>query len=124
MSKKQIKTVLWISSAKRDLMKMPAKAISDLGYAIYEAQKGNHPRIAKPLKGFSGTEVLELVENFRGDTFRAVYTIKYHDVLIVLHAFEKKSTKGISTPKKEIDLIHERLKHAKQVYEDWKKEKG
>lgn len=112
-----------MASAKRDLMKMPEKAITNFGYGIYEAQKGHHPRMAKPLKGFGGGDVLELVENVRGDTYRAVYTIKYHDVVIVLHAFEKKSTKGIATPKKEIDLIQERLKNAKHVYEEWKKEK-
>jgi phage-related protein len=81
---------------------------------------GAHPDIAKPLKGFGGAEVLELVERNRGDTFRAVYTVRFSNAIIVLHAFQKKSKKGISTPKQEIKLIQNRLKIAEQMYSDWK----
>ena len=89
------KPVLWVGPAKRDLMKMPEKVVTNFGYAIYQAQLGTHPDIGKPLKGFSGTEVIELVQNHRSDTFRAVYTVRFSDAIVVLHAFQKKSTKGL-----------------------------
>lgn len=119
-----MKPVLWISSSKRDLVKMPKDVVTDFGYAFYQAQQGKHPDIAKPLKGFGGTEVLELVANHNSDTFRAVYTVRFPKAIIVLHTFQKKSKKGISTPKKEIDLIRERLKCAEEVYKDWSTKGG
>jgi len=122
--KHTLKPVIWIGSSKKDLLIMPEKAITNFGYALYQAQVGAHPDIvAKPLKGFRGVEVLELVENYRGDTFRAIYTVRFTDAIIVLHSFQKKSTKGISTPKKEIDLIKNRLKLADKIYKEWKKTK-
>lgn len=80
------------------------------------------PPFAKPLKGFSGAGVLELIEDERGSTYRAVYTVRFSDVVYVLHVFQKKSKHGISTPKHEIDLIHERLKLAQSDYTSRKKE--
>lgn len=80
-----------------------------------------HPDIAKPLKGFGGTGVLELIANHTGDTYRAVYTVRYSDAIVVLHAFQKKSKRGIETPKTELDLISERLKRSEIIYHDWKK---
>jgi len=120
-AKQNLKAVLWVGSSKRDLLVMPKKVVTNFGYAIYQAQLGIHPDIAKPLKGFSGADVVELVENYRSDTFRAVYTVQFSDTLIVLHAFQKKSTKGIATPKQEIELIKSRLKRAKEIYQEWKK---
>lgn len=95
-----------------------------MGYGLYQAQLGDHPDIAKPLKGFGGAGVLELVANDRGGTFRAVYTVRFEEAIVVLHAFQKKSKSGISTPKTEIDLIKARLKRAEEVYQSWKQERG
>ena len=91
---------------------------SAFGFALYLAQQGKKHQNAKPLKGFSGAGVLEVVEDCLGDTFRAVYTVKIAEVIYVLHCFQKKSKRGIETPKQEIDLIRDRLKmaqdHAKE----------
>ena len=88
-----------------------------MGYALYQAQcSEKHPDV-KPLKGFKGASTLEVVEDFDGDTYRAVYTIKFEGVVYVLHAFQKKSKRGIATPKQDIELIESRLKRAKEHYE-------
>ena len=112
------KYVLWVGSSKKDLMAMPDEVKSAIGFALYLAQQGKKHQNAKPLKGFSGAGVLEVVEDCLGDTFRAVYTVKIAEVIYVLHCFQKKSKRGIETPKQEIDLIRDRLKmaqdHAKE----------
>jgi phage-related protein len=112
------KHVLWVGSSKKDLMAMPDEVKSAFGFALYLAQQGKKHQNAKPLKGFSGAGVLEVVEDYLGDTFRAVYTVKIAEVIYVLHCFQKKSKRGIETPKQEIDLIRDRLKmaqdHAKE----------
>jgi phage-related protein len=99
-------------------MAMPDEVKSAFGFALYLAQQGKKHQNAKPLKGFSGAGVLEVVEDCLGDTFRAVYTVKIAEVIYVLHCFQKKSKRGIETPKQEIDLIRDRLKmaqdHAKE----------
>lgn len=115
-----MRTVLWISAAKRDLMDMPETVITNVGYALYQAQLGIHPDIAKPLKGFGNASVIELVANNDNSTFRVVYTVRFTDAIIVVHAFQKKSKKGITTPKQEIDLLHDRLKRAEEIYKEWK----
>ena len=114
-----IKSLLWICSAKRDLMDMPKDVIVDFGHGLYQAQIGQHPDIAKPLLGFHGASVLELVLDYHGDTFRAVYTVKFPKAVVVIHAFQKKSKRGIETPKQEIDLIRSRLKLAEEYYKEW-----
>jgi phage-related protein len=115
---KSIKHVLWVGSSKKDLMAMPDEVKSAFGFALYLAQHGKKHQNAKPLKGFSGAGVLEIVEDCLGDTFRAVYTVKIGERIYVLHCFQKKSKRGIETPKQEIDLIRDRLKmaqdHAKE----------
>jgi len=81
----------------------------EIGYALYFAQLGDkHPR-AKPLKGFAGAGVLEIVDNYDSDTYRAVYTVRFHAAVYVLHVFQKKAKRGIATPPKELALIHRRL---------------
>ena len=120
--KQNLKAVLWVGSSKRDLLVMPKKVVTNFGYAIYQAQIGAYPDIAKPLKGFGGANVIELVENYKSDTFRAVYTVQFSEIIIVLHAFQKKSKKGIATPNQEIELIKNRLKRAKEIYQEWKKQ--
>ena len=93
---------------------MPDEVKSAFGFALYLAQQGKKHQNAKPLKGFSGAGVLEVVEDCLGDTFRAVYTVKIAENIYVLHCFQKKSKRGIETPKQEIDLIRDRLKMAQE----------
>lgn len=116
--------VLWVASAKRDLMEMPPEVIDDFGFGIYQAQIGEYPDIGKTLGGFGGANVIELIQGHQGDTFRAVYTVRFSEVIVVLHAFQKKSKKGIATPKQDMELIHSRLKLAEELYKLWKMKKG
>jgi phage-related protein len=116
------KPVHWIGSSRADLRKFPEEVSREIGYALWFAQVGNKHPSAKPLKGFKSGGVLEVVENHSGDTYRAVYTVRFAKAIYVLHAFKKKSTRGIMTPKHEIDLIEARLKWAKADYERWTKE--
>jgi phage-related protein len=89
-----------------------------VGQALYAAQCDEEYPSVKALKGFGGRSVLEIVAPHQGDTYRAVYTVRFQDVIYVLHAFQKKSTKGIATPKREIDLIWQRLAGAEQDYKE------
>src|SRR5437868_3223739 len=104
------KPVEWVGNSLDDLKEFPEDVRQTVGYALYLAQCGEKHLSAKPLKGFKGTGVLEIVEDFDGDTYRAVYTVKLAGVVYVLHAFQKKSKQGIATPKQDIDLIETRLK--------------
>jgi phage-related protein len=113
------KPLLWIVSSKRDLKKFPKPVQRNLGRALQIAQWGGKSDDAKPLKGFKGASVLEVVEDYDGDTYRAVYTVRFRRAVCVLHAFQKKSKKGVKTPKAVIDLIEERLAYASEVYEEW-----
>ena len=108
----QPKPLKWVASSKKDLMAMPAEVQDVFGYALHLAQSGKKHPDAKPLKGkeFSGAGILEVVEDFRRDTYRAVYTVRFADAVYVLHCFQKKSSQGIATPKKDSDLIKSRLK--------------
>ncbi|MGE6763483.1 type II toxin-antitoxin system RelE/ParE family toxin [Corallococcus interemptor] len=94
----------------------PEEVRGVMGYALHLAQTGGKHPDAKPLKGFKGAGVLEVVEDFDGDTFRAVYTVKLKGVLYVLHAFQKKSRKGVKTSKQDIDLVKLRLKAAEDLH--------
>lgn len=98
-------------------MSFPDAAQKHIGFALKSAQFGEKHPDAKPLKGFGGTSVLEIIEDHDGDTYRAVYTVKFKEVICVLHAFQKKSRSGIATPRHEIDLIKERLRCAKELYD-------
>jgi len=111
-----IKKIDFIGSSRKDIREFPEEVKEDIGYALFEVQKGGKPASAKPLKGFGGAGVLEIIENFEGDTYRAVYTVKFSKVVYVLHCFRKKSKHGIKTPQKEIDLIKQRLKIAEEDY--------
>jgi phage-related protein len=91
---------------------MPDDVVDVFGFALHLAQLGRKHGQAKPLKGFGGAGVLEVIEDHKGDTYRAVYTVKIADIVYVLHCFQKKSTKGMETPQHEMDLIRERLKAA------------
>ena len=110
------KPVVWLGNSLDELKKFPSEVRDEMGYALYQAQiNKKHPN-AKPLKGFKGAGVLEIVENFDGDTYRTVYTVKLAGVVYVLHAFQKKSKKGIATPTKDIELIKTRLKKAIEIH--------
>jgi phage-related protein len=113
-----LKPVEWIGSSLDDLKDFPEEVQQVVGYALYVAQCGDKYSSAKPLKGFKGAGVVEVVEDFDGDTYRAVYTTKFADVVYVLHSFQKKSKQGIATPKQDIDLIEARLKRAKEHYSE------
>ena len=102
-------------------MDFPEEVRTEVGYALFWAQQGDKHSSVKPLKGFKGAGVLEIVENHSTNTFRMVYTVTFKEVIYVLHAFQKKSKHGIATPKKDIDLIEARFKWAQEDYERRKK---
>jgi phage-related protein len=112
----QIKPLEWVGSSLEDLKDFPEEVKGEIGYALYLAQIGDKHPDTKPLKGFKGASVLEVVEDFDGDTYRAIYTVKLPKAVYVLHVFQKKSKHGIATPKQDIDLIEARLERAKQHY--------
>jgi|SRR5215467_6755479 len=108
----QLKPIRWMASTKEDLSSSPDAVKDAIGYALYEVQCGQKPANAKPLKGFGGAGVLEIVEDFDGDTWRAVYTVEIAGVIYVLDFFQKKAKKGISTPKHIIERIKKRRRDA------------
>jgi phage-related protein len=110
--KQELKPLYWIGSAKKDLKTMPDEVQDTFGYALYLAQAGKKHEQAKPLKGFGSAGVLEVIEDWHGNTYRAVYTVKFAGAVYVLYCFQKKSTQGIATPKPDMDMIRERLKVA------------
>jgi phage-related protein len=115
------KPVVWIGSSKEDLRGLPERVQDMFGYALFLAQTGKRHPDAKPLKGFGGASVLEVVEDYRSDTYRAVYTVKFPEAVYVLHVFQKKSKHGIATPKQELELIKDRLKRAIEFHLSWKR---
>ena len=109
-----LRPLRWIGSSKRDLLAMPDQMQQVFGFALYQAQIGLIYLNAKPLTGFGSAGVLEVVEDWRGNTYRAVYTVRFAQAIYVLHCFQKKAKHGIGTPKKDMDLIRERLKRAEK----------
>lgn len=109
------KPVRWVGSSRG----FPDEVQRKVGGALWDAQVGAKSPHAKPLKGFGGAGILEIVDDFDGDAYRAVYTVRFFGVVYVLHAFQKKSRRGIATPKAEIETIQQRLKRAKEDYEQW-----
>jgi len=109
------KPLIWIGSSRKDLREFPEDVQHRIGYALWIAQTGGKHRDAKVLSGFGGAGVLEVIEDYRGDTFRAVYTLKYSDVVFMLHAFQKKSKTGRETPRRDIALIKQRLREAERI---------
>jgi phage-related protein len=112
----KLKPLRWVGSSYDDLLALPEEVRREVGYALFVAQNGEKADHAKPLKGFGGG-VLEVIEDFDGDTWRAVYTVRFASAVYVLHAFQKKSKTGIRTPKKDVDLIEARLKAARRMEE-------
>ncbi len=117
MDSEQLSPVRWVGSSLKDLKSFPPEVKAEVGHALYVAQQGDTDPAAKPLKGFGGVSVMEIVAPFDGNTWRAVYTVRFRGFVYVLHAFQKKSKSGIATPKKDVDLIHQRLAAAKRDYE-------
>lgn len=117
-----LRPLLWIASSKRDYRGFPRRVQEGFGFELHLAQTGQHPPSAKPLKGL-GSGIVELVESFDGDAYRAVYTVRFSEAVYILHAFKKKSKTGIKTPQGDIDLIKRRLRDAEQDHaERFKKE--
>ena len=116
MDEPVLKTVVWVGPTRKELRAFPRPVRRAVGLALYATQLGETPPDAKVLKGFGGAGVLELVEDHRGDTYRAVYTVRFATRIFVLHVFQKKSKRGIATPQKEIELIRARLRWAERLY--------
>ncbi len=111
------KPLYWIGSSLKDLGTFPPEVRTTVGFALSAAQFGGKHPSAKPWKGL-GTGVLEIVTNHDGDTFRTVYMLRFSEAIYVLHAFQKKSPRGITTRRSDVALIHERLKIAQRDYEE------
>jgi phage-related protein len=105
----------WIRSSQKDYREFPPKVQDNFGFELFLAQTGQHPPSAKLLKGM-GSGMVELVDDFDGDTYRAVYTVRFESAVYVLHVFKKKSKQGIKTPQGDIELIRQRLKDAQADY--------
>jgi phage-related protein len=101
----------WIGSSRKDYMEFPPRVQDNFGFELFLAQTGQHPPSAKLLKGL-GSGTVELVDDFDGDTYRAVYAVRFESAVYVLHSFKKKSKQGIKTPQSDIELIKRRLKDA------------
>ena len=110
-----LKPVTWVGTSLKDLREFPAPVQDVMGYALYLAQGGGKHPDAKVLSGFGGAGVLEAIKDYRGDTFRAVYTLKYAGTVYVLHSFQKKSKTGRATPRRDMELIKQRLREAEQI---------
>jgi phage-related protein len=109
------KPLFWVGSSHKDYSDFPSDVQMSCGFELFLAQTGEHPPSAKPLKGLGGG-IVELIDNFDGDTFRTVYTVRFEKAVYVLHSFKKKSKSGIKTPQTDIELIRCRLRDAEQDY--------
>jgi|SRR5208282_1789641 len=107
--------VIWVGSSRKDLRAFPEPVQDHMGYALYVAQRGGRHRDTKTLRGFGGAGVVEVVKDFRGDIFRAAYTLRYAGAVYVLHAFQKKSKTGRETSHRDIELVRQRLRQAEEI---------
>ena len=114
-----IKPLVWIGRTRADLSAFPEDVKDSIGFALYLAQQGSKHINAKPLRGFRGASVLEIVDDYAGETYRLVYTVRFTGRIYALHAFQKKSKTGTKTPKPEIDLIQTRLRRAAEEHARW-----
>ena len=115
MTDELVKPVIWIGSSRKDLRDFPDPVQDHVGYALFVAQQGGRHPDSKILTGFRGAGVVEIIKDYRGDTFRAVYTLRYAGAVFVLHVFQKKSKTGRETPRRDMELIRQRLSEAEQV---------
>jgi phage-related protein len=117
---RSLKPVIWVGSSRHDLREFPDPVRDHIGYALYVAQCGGKHRDAKVLTGFGGAGVVEIVKDYRGDTFRAVYTLRYAGAVYVLHAFQKKSKTGRETARRDMELIKQRMREAERIAKEMK----
>jgi phage-related protein len=115
--------VVWVGSSRRDLREFPRRIFADqvrreIGRALYAAQEGETDPATKPMRGFGGSSVVEIIAHHRGDTCRTVYTVRFAEGIYVLHAFQKKSKSGIATPKRDMELIRQRLAEAERLHRE------
>jgi phage-related protein len=107
--------LVWVGTAKGDLTGFPKPVQRAVGFALFRVQQGRTPATARPLKGFGGAGVLEIVDDFDSNTYRTVYTVRLATAVYVLHAFQKKSTRGSATPRRDLALIRARLRLAEAI---------
>jgi len=117
-----VRKLVWVGSSEKDFLAFPEAVRFDILAALSIAQDGDKAMDVKPLKGFSGASVLEVIENDQNGTYRCVYTVRFQSAIYVLHAFQKKSRKGIATPREHIEMIKRRLKQAAEI--DARERKG
>lgn len=110
-----MKDIEWVGRSREALREFPQDVRRTMGFALREAQRGDKNERAKPLKGFGGAGVLEIVDDFDSDTYRTMYTVRFVDTVYVLHAIQKKSTHGIETPQRKMDTVRRNLARAEQV---------
>ena len=108
------KLIVWMGSSREALRLFPEAVRRDIGQALYTAQQGETDPAARPLKGFGGTRVMEIVDRHDTDTYRAVYTAQFTGTIYVLHVFQKKSKRGIATPRKDVELVRQRMAAAQR----------
>jgi len=114
----KFRRLYWVGGSKKDLLALPEDVVDVFGYALYLAQIGRKHDQARPMKGFGSAGILEIVEDWEGNTYRAVYTVRFECGIYVLHVFQKKAKRGIATPKSDLDLIRHRLKVAEQAAQE------
>lgn len=124
MSASKPKELVWVASSLSDLRAFPEEVRQAMGFALYLAQTGGKHVAAKPLRGYRGAGVVEVVGIHDGDTYRTVYTVHFSDVVYVLHAFQKKSKRGIATPKHDMEIVNTRLELARQIHKQRGSRKG
>lgn len=112
------KPLVWVGSSRKDFRVFPDEVKSNIGYALFVAQSGGLHRKAKTFKGSGDAGIIEVVDDHRGDAFRAVYTVRFPSAVYVLHAFQKKSKSGVATPQQDIRLIERRLREARRLHEE------
>jgi len=110
--------LIWMGSSRRDLRAFPRQVRRDIGQALYAAQRGEIDPSAKPLKGFGGGTVVEIIADHIGNTWRAVYTVRFTEAVYVLHAFQKKSKKGSTISRRDLDLVRQRLAEAEHLHRE------
>ncbi|MDQ2798506.1 MAG: type II toxin-antitoxin system RelE/ParE family toxin [Armatimonadota bacterium] len=118
MDDELVKPLEFVGSSRKDLQALPPVVRQMFGRALFLAQLGGKPASVKPLKGYRGAGILEIVEDYDTDAYRAVYTVRFAGIVYVLHVFQKKSRVGIATPTRDLDLIARRLKKAEEMYAD------
>ena len=123
MHTKSDRLLVWVGSSKKDLLALPVRVRKFFGHALDFAQRGDRHAAATPLKGFGGGGVIEIIESDAGGTYRAIYTVKFDVAVFVLPCFQKKSKRGISTPKEDMRIIRERLKIAESLAKDIRNDK-